>query len=69
MSELQEIVTALENGQAPLDQSLNLVKRGRVLSQACEKMLGDAELTLRQLTATPDGELIEEELEWNKEEE
>lgn len=65
MRELEEIVTALENGNVPLGESLHLVQRGRELSQACAKMLSDAELTLSQLAATPEGELVEEPLDWD----
>jgi exodeoxyribonuclease VII small subunit len=67
MQELEEIVETLEDGQAPLGDSLKLVQRGRELSEMCAQMLSDAELTLSQLAATPEGELVEEELEWNEE--
>lgn len=67
--ELEQIVATLENGQTPLGQSLQLVLRGRELSELCAKMLGEAELTLARLTATPDGELIEEALDWDEEDE
>lgn len=66
--ELEEIVQALEDGQVPLGESLRLVQRGRELSDACAQMLDEAELTLSQLAATPDGELVEEELDWDGEE-
>ena len=67
MQELSEIVETLEDGQAPLGQSLQLVQRGRELSEVCAQMLSDAELTLSQLSATSDGELVEEELDWESE--
>ena len=63
--ELEEIVQSLENGHVPLGESLRLVQRGRELSDACAKMLNEAELTLSQLAATPEGELVEEELDWD----
>ena len=66
-SELEEIVRALEDGKVPLGESLKLVQRGRELSDACAQMLDAAELTLSQLAATPEGELIEEELDWDGE--
>ncbi len=65
--ELEEIVQALENGQVPLGESLKLVQRGRELSDACAQMLNEAELTLSQLAATSEGELVEEELDWDGE--
>ena len=66
--ELEEIVQALENGHVALGESLRLVQRGRELSDACAQMLDAAELTLSQLAATSDGELVEEELDWDGEE-
>ena len=65
-SELEEIVRALEDGKVPLGESLKLVQRGRELSDACAQMLDEAELTLSQLAATPEGELVEEELDWDE---
>ena len=59
MQELEDIVETLEDGQAPLGQALQLVQRGRELSELCAQMLDEAELTLSQLAATPDGELVE----------
>jgi exodeoxyribonuclease VII small subunit len=67
MQELSKIVETLEEGHAPLGDSLQLVQRGRELSELCAQMLSEAELTLSQLSATPEGELVEEELEWNEE--
>ncbi len=64
--ELEEIVQALENGHVPLGESLKLVQRGRKLSDACAQMLDAAELTLSQLAATEEGELVEEELNWDE---
>lgn len=66
--ELEEIVQALENGHVALGESLRLVQRGRELSDTCARMLDEAELTLSQLAATPEGELVEEELDWDGEE-
>ena len=65
--ELEEIVDALEDGKVPLGESLQLVQRGRELSQVCAQMLDEAELTLSQLAATPEGELVEEPLDWEEE--
>ena len=65
--EREEIVRALEDGKVPLGESLKLVQRGRELSDACAQMLNEAELTLSQLAATEEGELVEEELDWDGE--
>jgi len=68
MSELEEIVGKLENGSAPLDESIALVQRGQQLAALCDQTLKDAELTLSTLIATDEGELVEEELDWDDEE-
>jgi exonuclease VII small subunit len=44
-----------------------LVQRGRELSALCARLLGEAELALSQLAASPAGELVEQELDWNEE--
>lgn len=67
MQELEKIVDALEGGNMPLGESLQLVQRGRELSAMCVQLLDEAELTLSQLAATSEGELVEEELDRNEE--
>jgi exodeoxyribonuclease VII small subunit len=68
MRELEEVVAALEDGNVPLDQSIDLVRRGQELAAACDATLQQAELTLKTLVATPDGELVEEPLDWDESE-
>jgi exodeoxyribonuclease VII small subunit len=67
MQELETIVATLESGKVSLGESLQLVKRGRELSELCARLLGEAELALSQLADSPAGELVEQELEWNDE--
>ncbi|HUN06166.1 MAG TPA: exodeoxyribonuclease VII small subunit [Aggregatilineales bacterium] len=50
-AELQQIVTQLESGELPLDDSVSLYERGRVLSAHCQSLLDQAELRVTQLTA------------------
>lgn len=69
MRELEEIVAALEDGSAPLDRSITLVQRGQHLAAQCDETLKQAELTLSTLVATDEGELVEQELDWEGEEE
>ena len=69
MRELEEIVAALEDGSAPLDESIALVQRGQELAAQCDETLKQAELTLSTLIATDEGELVEEELDWDEDEE
>lgn len=52
--ELQAVVSELESGELPLDQSLALFERGQALSKRCSTLLEDAELKLKELV--PDGE-------------
>jgi exodeoxyribonuclease VII small subunit len=50
LSELEEIVLALEDGQKPLEQAMSLYERGQALAQRCQNLLDTAELRVRQLT-------------------
>ena len=49
IAELQRIVQALEAGNLPLEQSIELYRRGLELHAACEARLRGAELTISQL--------------------
>lgn len=50
MAELEVIVSQMETGNLPLEQSLGAYKRGAELLQACQKSLADAEQQVRILT-------------------
>lgn len=43
MEQLDEIVKALESGEAPLEQSIELYKKGMELSAFCKEKLNQAE--------------------------
>ena len=49
--ELESIITKLESGDLPLDDSVTLFERGRLLSEHCQSLLDKAELRVSQLTA------------------
>jgi exodeoxyribonuclease VII small subunit len=49
IADLQRIVQALEAGNLPLEQSIELYRRGLELHAACEARLREAELTISQL--------------------
>ena len=51
MNRLEEIVTALEQGEAPLEQSLALFEEGSKLLRQCTGMLDKAEQKVTKLTA------------------
>ncbi len=67
LRELEEVVAALENGGVPLEKSLEMLKRGLSLADRCEKVLGEAELTLEKLVMNEDGELLIETVEEDEE--
>jgi exodeoxyribonuclease VII small subunit len=48
--ELEAIVSQMESGNLPLEQSMSAYKRGAELLQACQKSLSDAEQQVRILT-------------------
>ena len=49
--ELESIITKLESGDLPLDDSVTLFERGRLLSERCQSLLDKAELRVSQLTS------------------
>ncbi len=49
LSELEKIVTNLENGSIPLEEALEQFKNGVKLSQDLEKKLNDADATVAKL--------------------
>lgn len=60
MARLEEIVSLLEKGDAPLEQAMTLFEEGAKLLRECTKQLDEAEQKVTLLTAGKDGELIEE---------
>lgn len=46
---LDEIVTQLEQGDLPLDQSLSLHERGQKLAEHCARKLDEAELKVKEV--------------------
>ena len=49
LAELESIVSQMESGELPLEQSLSAYKRGAELLQFCQKSLADAEQQVRLL--------------------
>lgn len=56
LKRLEEIVDALEEGQAPLDEAMALYEEGLELSRFCSEKLKATELRLRKLSKTIDGQ-------------
>jgi exodeoxyribonuclease VII small subunit len=55
VSRIDEIVKALEKGDAALDASLSLFEEGTALIKYCGKMLDEAEQKVARLQKGPDG--------------
>jgi exodeoxyribonuclease VII small subunit len=55
MARLETIVTELEKGDLPLDESLKIFEEGIRLSKTCLKMLDDAERKVEILVQDKDG--------------
>ena len=61
IARLEEIVAALEKGDAPLADSLALFEEGTKLAAACRTELDKAEQQVVRLMKGPDGAPIENE--------
>lgn len=61
MSRLEEIVSLLEKGEAPLEDALRLFEEGTALAQTCSKLLDQAEQKVVRLSKGPDGSPVEHE--------
>lgn len=48
-AELEQIVSKMEMGDLPLEESVTLFERGRQLSEHCQRLLDKAELRVNQL--------------------
>jgi exodeoxyribonuclease VII small subunit len=59
LARLEEIVRAMENGDAMLDESLSLYEEGVKLIKFCTKALDDAEQKVKILQKGEDGALVE----------
>ncbi len=59
MSELEQIVEELEQGQPDLDQALLLFEKGIKLTKACQKILDQAEQKVTRLMEDENGEISE----------
>ena len=61
MARLEEIVSLLERGDAPLDEAMKLFEEGAKLMRACTAQLDEAEQKVKLLTAGEDGEPVEQD--------
>ena len=56
LAELETIVRTLEQGSAPLDQSIELYQRGDALKRHCAARLKSAQARIEQISLGPDGQ-------------
>lgn len=59
MQRLEEIVSSMERGEVPLEESLKMFSEGTKLLKQCNTMLDKAEQQVTKLVKTGDGELAE----------
>lgn len=52
---LQQVVARLEQGELPLDETLQFYEQGVRLAAACQRLLDTAELRVQQLSAASPG--------------
>lgn len=63
LARIGEIVSQLERGEAPLEQSVALFEEGTRLIQSCNKQLDSAEQKVYKLSKGPDGNPVREPME------
>ena len=61
MARLEQIVRAMERGDAPLEESLKLFQEGTELVRSCGKLLEEAQLQVKKIMTAADGIPVEEE--------
>lgn len=59
LGELEKIVSQLERGDVPLEDSIRMYERGAALKQHCEAKLKDAQTKVEQIVMGPDGPSLE----------
>ena len=66
LDELQKIVSDLESGKAPLEDSITAYERGMALKDICETKLKAARTKIEQISVSKDGKLSKHEIELEK---
>lgn len=62
LSELESIVSKLERGDAPLEESIDIYERGAKLKKHCEGKLKAAQLKVDKIVLAPNGDIGTEPL-------
>lgn len=61
MARLEQIVRAMERGDAPLEEGLKLFQEGTELVRNCQKLLDEAQMQVKKILTAPDGSPVEED--------
>lgn len=69
MKRLEEIVSSLERGDAPLEESIRLFEEGMTISKFCSEKLKGAEGTVQKLIESANNAVVLEPLSLNSKEE
>ncbi|UWQ18102.1 exodeoxyribonuclease VII small subunit [Jannaschia sp. M317] len=56
ITELEQVVTRLDSGDVPLDESIKLYERGAALKAHCEAKLNEADAKVKQITLDANGQ-------------
>lgn len=56
LTELEDIVSKLERGDIPLEESISIYERGAILKQHCEATLKSAQLKVEKIVLGQNGE-------------
>jgi exodeoxyribonuclease VII small subunit len=57
IEELESIVTRLEGGKVPLEESVAIYERGEALKRRCEELLRQAEARVDKITTDASGQV------------
>ena len=58
IEELETIVTRLEGGKVPLEESVAIYERGESLKRRCEELLRQAEARVDKITTDASGQAV-----------
>ena len=64
LARLEQIVSCMERGDVPLEESLKLFQEGTALVESCGKLLDEAELQVKKIATAADGSPVEEAFEY-----
>ena len=57
LKELEKIVSDLENGELPLEESIKTFEEGVKLTKHCQNLLSKAEIKIQKLVESKDGSI------------